>query len=306
MSGGRLTVQLFAAGELVPALQVLDAVYAGTAEMGHTASFYWAGKMQGGAVLHHGAVRPDPGRACRLDRAWRRPGAVGRALRARSASSRSWPATPSLQMGGWFRQRDRRRSADLKGLKLRSAGLGGEMFQRLGAVDRVAAACRTSTRRCRAARSTASSSWARPAIWRPASTRSRKLLLLADLQQAQRHGASASSALRSLGGAAARPAGGGRARLRAPRTPTPWPRPTGATATRWPRWSTSTASSCAAGRTTWSRRRAPRRRRLLAEFAAKRRHRAADPRLLPAAHAGALEPWSRRSVEAFLEARGGA
>ena len=46
LSGGRLAIQLYAAGELVPALQVFDAVYAGSAEMGHSASFYWAGKIK--------------------------------------------------------------------------------------------------------------------------------------------------------------------------------------------------------------------------------------------------------------------
>lgn len=45
MSDGRLDVQLFAAGEIVPAFAVLDAVSTGVAEMGHTASFFWAGKM---------------------------------------------------------------------------------------------------------------------------------------------------------------------------------------------------------------------------------------------------------------------
>ena len=53
LSGGRLTVQLFAAGELVPALQVLDAVYAGTAEMGHTRLVLLGRQDQGRAVLHH-------------------------------------------------------------------------------------------------------------------------------------------------------------------------------------------------------------------------------------------------------------
>src|SRR3954471_13761330 len=45
LSGGRLTVQVAAAGEVVPAFEVLDAVGGGVAEIGHTASFYWQGKM---------------------------------------------------------------------------------------------------------------------------------------------------------------------------------------------------------------------------------------------------------------------
>ena len=45
LSGGRFEIQLFGAGEIVPALQVLDAVGNGTVEMGHSAAFYWVGKM---------------------------------------------------------------------------------------------------------------------------------------------------------------------------------------------------------------------------------------------------------------------
>ncbi|NLH83035.1 MAG: ABC transporter substrate-binding protein, partial [Phyllobacteriaceae bacterium] len=45
LSEGRLTVKVFAAGELVPALEVFDAVAGGAAEIGHTASLYWVGKM---------------------------------------------------------------------------------------------------------------------------------------------------------------------------------------------------------------------------------------------------------------------
>src|SRR6202161_2462596 len=56
MSGGRLEITVSAAGELVPAFEVLDAVGSGVAEMGHSAAFYWQGKEAGGAGL------PTPGR----------------------------------------------------------------------------------------------------------------------------------------------------------------------------------------------------------------------------------------------------
>lgn len=45
LSGGRMRVRVHGAGELVPALEVFDAVSAGTAEMGHSASYYWRGKV---------------------------------------------------------------------------------------------------------------------------------------------------------------------------------------------------------------------------------------------------------------------
>ncbi len=51
MSGGALEVQLFAAGEIVPALNVLDAVSNGTVEMGHTAALFWQGKMPAASLF---------------------------------------------------------------------------------------------------------------------------------------------------------------------------------------------------------------------------------------------------------------
>ncbi|MEX0590054.1 MAG: ABC transporter substrate-binding protein, partial [Xanthobacteraceae bacterium] len=45
LSGGRIEVQVYSAGEVVPAFEVLDAVGAGAADFGHTAAFFWQGKM---------------------------------------------------------------------------------------------------------------------------------------------------------------------------------------------------------------------------------------------------------------------
>ena len=45
MSGGRLTVKVYGSGELVPAFEVFDAVSSGTAQMGHSAAYYWKGKV---------------------------------------------------------------------------------------------------------------------------------------------------------------------------------------------------------------------------------------------------------------------
>src|SRR5690554_7500384 len=45
LSGGRMRIRVHGAGELVPAMEVFDAVAAGTAEMGHSASYYWRGKV---------------------------------------------------------------------------------------------------------------------------------------------------------------------------------------------------------------------------------------------------------------------
>ena len=99
LSGGRLAIQLYAAGELVPALQVFDAVNSGAAEMGHSRLVLLGRQGQGRAVLHHRAVRPGPDRACGLDRAWRRPGPMGRAVRA---------VRPQAVHGRQFRRADGR------------------------------------------------------------------------------------------------------------------------------------------------------------------------------------------------------
>lgn len=131
-SGGRLKVRLYAAGELVPALQVFDAVYAGAAEMGHTAAFYWAGKIKAASfftTVPFGLTPAEHG-------AWIEHGggqALWDELYAPFGLKPFMAGNSSLQMGGWFRL-EVGGLADLKGRKLRSAGLGGELFQRLGAI----------------------------------------------------------------------------------------------------------------------------------------------------------------------------
>ena len=80
LSGGRIQITVHAAGEIVPALETLDAVSSGTAEMAHTAAFYWQGKQPASAFFTTVPFGMTPGRAHRLDRRRRRAGAVGRAL----------------------------------------------------------------------------------------------------------------------------------------------------------------------------------------------------------------------------------
>lgn len=132
MSRGRLAVQLFSAGELVPALGVFDAVYAGAAEMAHTASFYWAGKARAAVfftTVPFGMTPPEHA-------AWIEHGggqALWDELYAPFGLKPLMAGNSSLQMGGWLRD-ELKGLSGLRGLKIRSAGLGGELFQRLGAV----------------------------------------------------------------------------------------------------------------------------------------------------------------------------
>ena len=65
----------------------------------------------------------------------------GTSFTRRSASSRSWPAIPASRMGGWFR-RELKSVDDVHGLKMRSLGLGGEVYRRLGAIPQTTRARR--------------------------------------------------------------------------------------------------------------------------------------------------------------------
>lgn len=130
-SGGRMKVRLMAAGELVPALQVFDAVAAGTAEMGHTASLFWAGKSPVAPVftaapfgltpLEHIMWIDHGGGQALWDRLYEPFG-----LKPLMAGN------SGFQMGGWYR-REINTLDDLKGIKIRMPGLGGEVIRRLGA-----------------------------------------------------------------------------------------------------------------------------------------------------------------------------
>ena len=130
MSGGRLTIELHAAGELVPALEVLDAVQGGTAEMAHTASFFWAGKMPaaqfftsvpfGLLPLEHAAWIEHGGGQALWDELYA-PFGVKPFMAGNTGTS----------MGGWFRK-EINSLADLQGLRFRIPGLGGEMMRRIG------------------------------------------------------------------------------------------------------------------------------------------------------------------------------
>jgi TRAP-type mannitol/chloroaromatic compound transport system substrate-binding protein len=132
MSGGRLSVQLFAAGELVPGLQVFDAVNAGVAEMGHTASIYWTGKTRAAAYF-----TTVPWGLTPLEHiAWIEHGggqALWDELYGPFNLKPLMAGSSGMQMGGWFR-REIGALADLRGLKIRAVGLSADIFQKLGAI----------------------------------------------------------------------------------------------------------------------------------------------------------------------------
>lgn len=132
LSGGRIQITVHAAGEIVPALETLDAVSSGTAEMAHTASFFWQGKQPAAAFFttvpfgltpaeHTGWVDAGGGQAL-----WDE-------LYAPFGAKPFMAGNTGVCMGGWFRN-EIADLASLKGMKIRSLGLGGEVYRRLGAV----------------------------------------------------------------------------------------------------------------------------------------------------------------------------
>ena len=128
----KFQIQIFAAGEIVPGLQVLDAVQNGTVEMGHTASYYYFGKDP---TFAFGTAVPF-GPNQRLNQAWYMLGG-GRELINEFYKSYNvislLAGNTGCQMGGWFRK-EIKTVDDLKGLKLRIGGFAGRVMQKLGVV----------------------------------------------------------------------------------------------------------------------------------------------------------------------------
>ncbi|TAE61312.1 MAG: ABC transporter substrate-binding protein [Nostocales cyanobacterium] len=130
MTGGRFTITPFAAGEIVPGLQVLDAVQAGTVECGHTASYYYIGKNSALAF----ATSVPFGLNGQQQNTWLYHGGGIEAINKIYADFKiiNFPAgNTGTQMGGWFK-REIKSVADLNGLKMRIPGLGGEVMSKLG------------------------------------------------------------------------------------------------------------------------------------------------------------------------------
>jgi TRAP-type mannitol/chloroaromatic compound transport system substrate-binding protein len=131
LSGGKLDISVHAAGEIVPAFEVLDAVGGNIAEIGHTASFYWQGKMPAAAFFTTVPFGLTPGEHV----AWVDAGggqALWDELYAPFGVKPFMGGNTGVCMGGWFRREIKSR-ADLGGTKIRSLGLGGEVYRRLGA-----------------------------------------------------------------------------------------------------------------------------------------------------------------------------
>lgn len=129
----RFQIQVFAAGEVVPGGQAFDAVAADTVEMCHTASYYYTGKDEAFAFGTHAPFMLNT----RQQMAWSYYG-EGKQLLEEFYDNYGVVAFPggntTTQMGGWFRK-EVKSVEDLKGLKFRISGLGGQALAELGVVS---------------------------------------------------------------------------------------------------------------------------------------------------------------------------
>ena len=133
LTDNKFQIQVFAAGEIVPGLQVLDAVQAGNVEAGHTAAYYYFGKD---VALTFGTDLPF-GLNSRMKNAWFFHGGgqqlFDEFLRTKYGVTGFISGSTNCQMGGWFRK-EINTLDDLKGLKFRVGGFAGLILQRVGVV----------------------------------------------------------------------------------------------------------------------------------------------------------------------------
>lgn len=130
VSGGRIQIRVYGGGELVPALEAFDTVRAGGAEMGSGSAYYWAGKAPSAQFF---ASVPFGMNAQQLN-AWLLSGG---GMEMWEELYRDFNLVPmpggntGVQMGGWF-NREINSIADLRGLKMRIPGLGGNVLEKAG------------------------------------------------------------------------------------------------------------------------------------------------------------------------------
>ena len=128
----KFQIQPFAAGEIVPGLQAMDAVTNATVEMCHTAAYYYVGKDPTFPLF----CAVPFGLNTRQQNAWFYDGGAQKLM---DEFTKKFNVISFLggntgcQMGGWFRK-EIKEVSDLSGLKMRIAGLAGQVLQKLGVV----------------------------------------------------------------------------------------------------------------------------------------------------------------------------
>lgn len=132
LSDGRIDIEVFAAGELIPAFEVFDAVARGTMQMGHSSPTYWRGTLPAAPIFSSVPFGMLPNE----HKAWMDHGGGLELWREIYGAQGIVPfvaGNTGAQMGGWFNT-EINSVDDLVGLKMRISGLGAEVIQRAGAV----------------------------------------------------------------------------------------------------------------------------------------------------------------------------
>ena len=132
MTDNKFQIQVFAAGELVPGLQALDATSNGTVEMCHTVSYYYVGKDPTFAIF---ASVPFGLNARQQNSWWYQGGGeqLGNEFYKKFGVIAHPCGNTGTQMGGWFRK-EIKTVADLQGLKMRIGGIAGQVLAKVGVV----------------------------------------------------------------------------------------------------------------------------------------------------------------------------
>jgi TRAP-type mannitol/chloroaromatic compound transport system substrate-binding protein len=132
MTDNKFQIQVFAAGEIVPGLQALDATSNNTVEMCHTVSYYYVGKDPTFAIY---ASVPFGLNARQANSWWYQGGGqeLGNEFFKKFGVIGFPTGNTGAQMGGWFRK-EIKTVADLSGLKMRIGGIAGQVFQKVGVV----------------------------------------------------------------------------------------------------------------------------------------------------------------------------
>src|SRR6266571_1195209 len=132
MTDNKFQIQVFAAGEVVPGLQSLDATANGTVEMCHTVSYYYVGKDPTFAIYSSVPF----GLNARQQNSWWYQGGgmeLGNEFFKKFGVIGFHAGNTGAQMGGWFRK-EIKTVADLSGLKFRIGGIAGQVLQKVGVV----------------------------------------------------------------------------------------------------------------------------------------------------------------------------